>query len=127
MQALLRIRLRSQDREMSETRRLSDLFEPQPAQWGLRGDPHLWREMATALRDVAMPNNAEQLTRMLEESFAQLVALPLHASQESVFVERYSRGGMSSGRISFDFWRNTAMPLLLARYAVAATATMPES
>ena len=23
--------------------RVSDLFDPEPQTWGLRGDPHLWR------------------------------------------------------------------------------------
>jgi molybdenum cofactor cytidylyltransferase len=35
---------------------------------------------------------------------------------DSFYVERYGHGGMSSGLVSPEFWRDTAVPLLLARH-----------
>jgi hypothetical protein len=104
---------------MTAVQSVSDLFEPQPIQWGFRGDPYLWAEMSTALAGVAVPSSAEQFTRLLEDTFAELVGAPLNSPQSSVFVERYSHGGMSSGRVSLAFWRDRGFPLLQARYVGA--------
>lgn len=104
---------------MAAIQRVSDLFKPDPIQWGFRGDPHLWEEMASVLADTPLPPNEVQLNELLEETFARLVGAPLDAPASSVFVERYSHGGMSSGRVSFAFWRETGFPLLRSRYAGA--------
>ncbi|WP_409268579.1 hypothetical protein [Massilia sp. BHUDP2] len=34
---------------------MADLFDPMPWQWGLRGDPFLWMEMAHALCHAPIP------------------------------------------------------------------------
>ena len=104
---------------MAANRRVSDLFKLEPAQWGFRGDPYLWEEMATALSDVLLPSAEAQLNALLEETFLRLVGSSLDSSASSVFVERYSHGGMSSGRVSLAFWRETGFPLLRSRYAGA--------
>jgi len=96
---------------------MSKLFEQNPICWGLRGDPFLWEEMSSLLSNVPMPPTRLQVKEVLETTFLRLVGVPLDASASSVFVERYSRGGMSSGRVSLDFWRGQAVPLLLSRYA----------
>lgn len=100
------------------TTTLADLFQPEPIQWGLRGDPYLWQEMSETLAALPLPPCEAQLAEILEATFERLVGLPTSA-EESVFVERHAHGGMSSGHISLKFWRETALPLLLARYHVA--------
>jgi len=95
---------------------MAELFEPKPLQWGLRGDPYLWGEMASALANAPVPATQMQLDDLLEETFMRLIGAPPESSASSVFVERYSHGGMSSGRVSLAFWRETAFPLLQARY-----------
>jgi hypothetical protein len=35
---------------------ISDLFLPEPLQWGLRGDPYLWREMAEHFKGGLFPS-----------------------------------------------------------------------
>jgi hypothetical protein len=42
---------------------ISELFYPAPEQWGLRGDPFLWREMASAFRGVPAPDLPQPLAR----------------------------------------------------------------
>jgi hypothetical protein len=101
---------------MAVAQRVSDLFKPEPAQWGLRGDPYLWEEMASVLSDVPLPPTEAQLSALLEETFSRLVGSSLDTSASSVFVERYSRGGMSSGHVSLGFWQETGFPLLRSRY-----------
>ena len=101
------------------TTTLSDLFQPDPIQWGLRGDPYLWREMSEALAALPLPPSEAQLAEILDATFERLVGLSPYAEQSSVFVERHAHGGMSSGGISLVFWREKALPLLLARYRTA--------
>jgi molybdenum cofactor cytidylyltransferase len=79
--------------------------------WGLRGDPHLWRD----LRAFAHPSTEEQFTALITQTYEQLVGAPL-SNQQPVFVARYSHGGMSSGHVSPPFWIETAIPLLQQRY-----------
>lgn len=101
---------------------IADLFKPAPAHWGLRGDPHLWDDLAEALAGRALPPTAEELGGLLEGTIARLLGTPLVRGGAPVFVERYRRGGMSSGGVSPDFWLDTALPLLLARHARATGA-----
>lgn len=98
---------------------LSDLFQPEPISWGCRGDPYLWQEMSEVLATQPLPPNEEQLAEILEVTFERLVGLPTSAEESSVFIERHAHGGMSSGHISLVFWRETALPLFLARYRTA--------
>ncbi|WP_312232043.1 hypothetical protein [Pseudomonas sp.] len=98
---------------------LSDLFQPEPISWGCRGDPYLWQEMSEVLATQPLPPSEAQLAEILETTFERLVGLPTSAQESSVFVERHAHGGMSSGHISLVFWRETALPLFLARYRTA--------
>lgn len=92
------------------------LFEPEPMSWGLRGDPWLWREMKERLASVQLPRTAEDVAAIVSAEFERLTGRPVSRS-ETIYVERYSHGGMSSGMVSPDFWRDTAIPLLQRRHA----------
>lgn len=94
---------------------IESLFDPEPQQWGLRGDPYLWQEMAAAFHGVPMPATATELARQVEQRFEKLTGQPMSAT-EWIRLERHAHGGMSSGGINPQFWRQTALPLLLARY-----------
>src|SRR5947208_145760 len=94
---------------------LQRIFDKRPAQWGLRGDPHLWSEMAQALSDSIWPASDQLFRQLLEAEFERLTGFPVsHAT--SVFVGKYDNGGMSSGQVSPAFWREQAIPQLLERY-----------
>ena len=101
---------------MAVAQRVSDLFKPEPAQWGLRGDPYLWEVMASVLSDVPLPPTEAQFDALIEETFSRLVGSSLDASASSVYVERFTHGGMSSGHVSLVFWQETGFPLLRSRY-----------
>jgi hypothetical protein len=100
---------------MQAEKSLAQLFEEEPWQWGMRGDPHLWREMKGTLGSAVYPNTEEQLVALLEQAYEQLTALPL-THPEPIYVERYNHGGMSGGYVSPQFWLEKAIPLLRARY-----------
>ena len=96
-------------------RKLSQLFEEIPARWNLRGDPYLWREMKDTVDQYDYPETEDQFRGLFEQIYEQLTGTSLRG-HEPVFVERYSHGGMSSGYVSPEFWREQILPLLLERY-----------
>ncbi|MGB3120419.1 MAG: hypothetical protein WBE58_16480 [Verrucomicrobiales bacterium] len=98
---------------------IETLFHPEPPQWGLRGDPFLWLEMAETFRGVPLPDSSRQLAGEIEHRFEALTGQSINSS-ESLWLKRHSHGGMSSGGISLEFWRETAIPLLLSRFAANA-------
>jgi molybdenum cofactor cytidylyltransferase len=52
---------------------------------------------------------------IIEEAFEALTGHTL-SHPDPFYVERYNHGGMSSGCVCPKFWRDTAVPLLLARH-----------
>ena len=42
---------------------ISDIFESELVQWGLRGDPLLWRDMAKKLSNQKMPRTSTELEK----------------------------------------------------------------
>ena len=105
-----------QEHQATQTGKTSaSLFEEEPTRWGLRGDPHLWRDMKATLGTATYPGTEEQLTALLEQTYEQLTGVPL-TNPDPVFIQRYNHGGISSGYVSPPFWAETAIPLLRARY-----------
>lgn len=94
---------------------MADLFQKKPGQWGLRGDPYLWQEMADHFAGTPLPGTAKQLEQLLIQTFETLIGQPITA-ETFIAIERFPRGGMSGGLVSPEFWRETAVPLLLKRY-----------
>ena len=88
----------------------------EPEQWGLRGDPSLWCELRQRFIDNGVPNSIEQFDDSLRFLFQELVGAALGTGKEIVFVDRYDTGGMSSGHVSPEWWREVAVPLLRERF-----------
>jgi hypothetical protein len=95
--------------------KMAALFREEPPHWGLRGDPFLWAEMARRVKAVPLPESIEAARAIIEGVFAMLTGHPI-SRPESFFVKRYSHGGMSSGQVCPEFWRDLAVPLLLSRH-----------
>lgn len=93
----------------------TDLFSPQPEEWGLRGDPHLWDELSTCLADVAMPNSANAVRQIIANEIETLTGANLDGT-DVVVVDRYPDDGMSSRHVSLRYWNETAIPLLVSRF-----------
>ena len=100
---------------MQKRKTLSQIFQDEPSRWGLRGDPYLWNEMKTVLEDLAYPDTEEDFNTLLEQTYEKLTGRSSKESH-SVFVERYSHGGMSSGHVSPQFWIEVGFPMLRARF-----------
>ncbi len=93
---------------------VADLFDPPPEQWGLRGSLFLWLEMRQALCHVEIPEGPDALARILAAAFESLTGTSLEAGRE-FSIKRFSRGGMSGGWISREWWREELIPLLQNR------------
>jgi hypothetical protein len=104
---------------------LDELFERQPWQWGLRGDPHVWDAMRERLRGRPIPGNGFDVRRTLERTFTEVTGVELSGTVDhdaKVPVERFRTGsGISDGVVSLHFWVFTGIPILIDR-AAAATA-----
>ena len=93
---------------------VSDLFDPAPDQWRLRGDLFLWMEMRQALCHVEIPQEPERLAQTIASAFTALTAMPLTRDSE-FYVRRFARGVMSSGMVSGEFWAERFIPLVQQR------------
>ncbi|UWR04222.1 hypothetical protein K3740_05900 [Ruegeria conchae] len=97
---------------MSE--KFGDLFRDEPEQWGLRGDPFLWREIREKLAAVDLPSDISKAHRLLENTFWEATGQSL-AFCDDFYVERFAHGGMSSGWICGKFWRERGVPKIIER------------
>lgn len=97
---------------------IAAVFAPEPQQWGLRGDPHVWTAMRELLAGQLIPEHASGVRAVFVDAFRQLVKVDLDIDEsETVYREQFSHGGMSSGHVSLLWWRNTGIPLLIDRAA----------
>ena len=95
---------------------VGNLFRSLPEPWwGLRGDPFLWKDMSRVFRLVPLPDSADTLKVMLDAAFLALTARPI-STRDLFYIDRYAQGGMSSGHVDPDFWRERGFPLILERF-----------
>lgn len=100
---------------MTRIKTMASLFEKEPHQWGLRGDPYLWREMREHFARTPTPATADELTALIESAFESLTGHPI-TEPMPFLIERFSHGGMSSGMVSAEFWRDKVIPMLRERF-----------
>ena len=93
---------------------LRDLFEPEPDQWGLRGDPYLWQELKEQLGMAPAPDTEQELVALLGRTIKGLLGEPFTMDGQ-LYVERFAHGGMSSGWVSGEWWLVKGIPLLVKR------------
>jgi hypothetical protein len=95
---------------------VADLFDPEPEQWGLRGDPWVWRALRDHLGEAYLPPSVGETEAMLYTAFNRLVAVDLATeTASSVYRDAFAHGGMSSGQVHLETWRAVLMPLLIDR------------
>lgn len=73
-----------------------DLFAAEPEHCGARGDPYLWEELRTTLRDHEPPHGVDALQAMILNTMADLLGCSVDRELR-LYVERLAHGGMSSG------------------------------
>lgn len=99
-------------------RSVGALFEPEPAQWGMRGDEPVWQTMRSKLTGTPPPDSRAALEELLHATFTDTVGVDMRTEPGSIVShERFVTGGLSSGMIHLDTWRNRLIPLLISRAA----------
>ena len=96
---------------------VSDLFDPEPERWGLRGDPWVWRAMSEHLAGTYLPPAAAEAEMLLYAAFDRVVGVNLAAETAPwVYREEFARGdGLSSGNVHLETWRTVLLPMLVDR------------
>lgn len=97
---------------------LGSLFDRGVTQWGLRGDPYLWRALRTRFADTPLPGSWFEARSLITSAAEEIVGVPLRDYQEPVHLAEFDPGhGMSAGTVSPAWWVRTGIPILLDRYA----------
>lgn len=102
--------------DQNATEMVSCIMEPTPDRWGLRGDPFFWEELRQHFDKIPMPYDEWNLKLDIYRLFSQVTNGEWLSKAGYVFVAKYAHGGMSSGKLCGDFWRDEAIPLLMERY-----------
>ncbi|KRC62462.1 hypothetical protein ASE14_01080 [Agromyces sp. Root81] len=104
-------------------RTMQELFSPAPFQWGLRGDPHVWLAMKERLGATPSPADALLAEVLLIDTFNDVVGVDVRDQHgdTSVYREEFAHGGMSSGQVHVEGWRERLIPLLVSRAAELTT------
>ncbi len=96
---------------------IESIFENEPGQWGLRGDPHMWQELRKSLNDLKESINQIEFEEELEKRFNGIVQQKgKQTSNETVWFESFPQLGMSGGSISLSWWQETGLPLIKNKY-----------
>lgn len=94
---------------------VSKYFDPEPIQWGLRGDPHLWRDMKEKTATTNIPTTGNEFEKLLYKLFKELTG-ETPQKGKNIYVKKYESIGMSKGMVSCDFWLDKGFSLLIQRY-----------
>jgi hypothetical protein len=94
---------------------ISKYFDPEPSQWGLRGDPNLWNEMKEKTANTNIPTTANEFEKILHKLFNELTG-ESPQKEKIIYLKKYDSGGLSKGKVSCDFWLDKGFSLLIQRY-----------
>ena len=94
--------------------RLKVIFEEKPKQWGLRGDPYLWDDLLENFLIYPVSIDELEFIEVFNSAFIKLTGGSID-KVDYIYVPNYDHGGMSSGMISPEFWKEVALPMLLDR------------
>lgn len=90
---------------------VSLIFSRLSTKWGTRGDPYFWGYLEEIFLDYSFPMELDIFERIIENEYFKLSGKKLG---EDAYIEQFSHGGMSSGRVS-EYWTYTGIPLLKYR------------
>ena len=98
----------------------SVIFEEEPKQWGLRGDPYLWQEMKEECVGKKFPFFEDEIVEYVGRKFAEVSGVPLTYDAKP-YVEKFAHGGMSSGHLAGVFWMGRGIAKLIENYRKASS------
>ena len=81
--------------------------------WGARGMPFLWAYMARQFTSDKLPMSETAIT---EKARVILHSLGIsEVCEESIYIERFAAGGMSSGHVNGKYFWECFLPIILRR------------
>ena len=88
-------------------RNMADLFSVPPLTFCVRGEAFLWEEFRNTFHEqqVALPESRDELSTIIYRFFEGLTGHSV-LEEEHFYIEKYSHGGMSSGYIEPECWRD---------------------
>jgi O-acetyl-ADP-ribose deacetylase (regulator of RNase III) len=96
------------------------LFDRAVMQWGLRGDPYLWRELRARFARTPLPPDWFTLRSLIVTAAEEIVGTPIGQYDPPVHVAHFDPGhGMSAGTVDPSWWARTGLPILIDRYTAA--------
>lgn len=95
---------------------MDQLFDEEPEQWELRGDPYVWAALRERLAGLPLPADDTTLEETLLTVFTSVVGVDLRTElADRVYREEFAHGGMSSGPVHLPTWWDSLIPLLVGR------------
>jgi len=67
----------AQQLELNNKMKVSEIFEEEPIQWGLRGGQFLWRELKKSFKNIEMPETSEQPKALIEKEYEVSTGHPI--------------------------------------------------
>lgn len=94
----------------------ANIFQPKPQQWGLRGDPELWKMLNEQFNSEDPPRTQEGFEDWLQKTFQALLSQGERQSAEIIYFPNFSQDGMSGGKIHVPWWQEKGLPILKSRF-----------
>lgn len=123
-----------QDAFKSKMHYVSEIFETEPGQWGLRGDPKLWDALKKEFDDEKLLFGVELPPRkfedLLEDKICKLCKIEYKdfLEKDEIYVKDCDgHDGMSSGFVSLKWWRDDGVKNLSDRYGIMVLLTDPHA
>jgi hypothetical protein len=95
---------------------LADGFDVVHRQWGLRGDPHVWEALRTAVGGDPTPADPAEVQAAFSAGLRRVAGIDVESGDgQAVQRGEFAHGGMSSGMVDVGWWRDRGVPLLVQR------------
>jgi hypothetical protein len=98
----------------TNTNKKSEIVFQEPGQYGLRGDPYLWKELKVIYENSDI-KTIDEFIELIYSSFEKITGNKPELNK-IYGVSRYRFGGMSSGSVHCSFWIEKGFPLLIKQY-----------
>ncbi len=97
-----------------ENRDKANIIFEEPFQYGLRGDPYLWKELKIMYESTDI-NSEDDFRNLLNKTFVNVTGE--YPKLGKIYtVPRYNFGGMSNGGVHGSFWIEKGFPILIERF-----------
>lgn len=98
----------------TEKTTVNNLFGNEPLRFGLRGDKGLWKELELKYLKFKWSDEV-QIFREIKSQIEVILNSSIDETK-MIYVKRFAKGGMSSGKVSTKYWLRIGIPTIIARF-----------